>query len=107
MLAVPPLAFVRTDESEAVLILHMGRSLCGHDGIVHGGMIATVFDEALGRNVSSGSINNSGPKTNALIIGSAEHTIQHRSDRNTQYAVQEANQGGSSEHTTAPYRSRA
>jgi len=53
MLAVPPLAFVRTDESEAVLILHMGRSLCGHDGIVHGGMIATVFDEALGRNVSS------------------------------------------------------
>lgn len=51
MLAVPPLAFVKTDESEAVLILHLGRSLCGHDGIIHGGMIATIFDEALGRNV--------------------------------------------------------
>ncbi|KAH8082289.1 HotDog domain-containing protein [Filobasidium floriforme] len=50
MLAVPPLAFVKTDESEAVLILHLGRSLCGHDGIIHGGMIATIFDEALGRN---------------------------------------------------------
>lgn len=53
MLAVPPLAFVKTDESEAVLILHLGRSLCGHDGIIHGGMIATIFDEALGRNVRS------------------------------------------------------
>ena len=51
MLAVPPLAFVKNDESEAVLILHLGRSLCGHDGIIHGGMIATIFDEALGRNV--------------------------------------------------------
>lgn len=25
----------------------MGRSLCGHDGIVHGGMLATLLDEAL------------------------------------------------------------
>jgi len=55
MLAVPPLAFVKTDESEAVLILHLGRSLCGHDGIIHGGMIATIFDEALGRNVRTTS----------------------------------------------------
>lgn len=27
--------------------------MCGHDGIVHGGMVATVLDEATGRNVSS------------------------------------------------------
>lgn len=50
LLAVPPIAFVKNDESEAIIILHLGRSLCGHDGIVHGGLIATVFDEALGRN---------------------------------------------------------
>lgn len=53
LLAIPPIAFVKADESQAVLILHLGRSLCGHDGIVHGGLVATVFDEALGRNVSS------------------------------------------------------
>jgi acyl-coenzyme A thioesterase PaaI-like protein len=29
----------------------MGRALCGHDGIIHGGLIATVFDETLARNV--------------------------------------------------------
>jgi acyl-coenzyme A thioesterase PaaI-like protein len=32
-------------------IVHMGRALCGHDGIIHGGLIATVFDETLARNV--------------------------------------------------------
>jgi len=31
------------------MVLHMGRGLCGHDGIIHGGLIATVFDEALAR----------------------------------------------------------
>jgi hypothetical protein len=51
-LAVPPLVFAKEDESEAILVLHFGRSLCGHDGIVHGGMVATVFDEATARNVS-------------------------------------------------------
>lgn len=48
-LALPPLLRVKEDESETVGILHFGRGLCGHDGIVHGGLIATVFDESLGR----------------------------------------------------------
>lgn len=26
--------------------------MCGHDGIIHGGLLATVLDESLGRNVS-------------------------------------------------------
>lgn len=34
------------------VVLHLGRALCGHDGIVHGGLLATVFDETLARNVS-------------------------------------------------------
>jgi acyl-coenzyme A thioesterase PaaI-like protein len=38
--------------ADFVAIVHMGRALCGHDGIIHGGLIATVFDETLARNVS-------------------------------------------------------
>lgn len=52
MLAVPPMVFAREDESEAVVVVHLGRSMCGHDGIVHGGMVGVVLDEATGRNVS-------------------------------------------------------
>ncbi|KAJ6548208.1 HotDog domain-containing protein [Mycena vulgaris] len=49
-LALFPLARVRKDESAAVIFIHLGRGLCGHDGIVHGGLLATLLDEALGRN---------------------------------------------------------
>lgn len=56
MLAVPPMVFAREDESEAVVIVHLGRSMCGHDGIVHGGMVGVVLDEATGRNVSWRSV---------------------------------------------------
>ncbi|KAJ7653642.1 HotDog domain-containing protein [Mycena polygramma] len=49
-LALFPLARVKKDESEAVIFIHLGRGLCGHDGIVHGGLLATLLDEALARN---------------------------------------------------------
>ncbi|KAL7412755.1 HotDog domain-containing protein [Mrakia frigida] len=49
-LAIPPIVFAKEDESEALVVVHLGRSLCGHDGIVHGGMVATILDEATGRN---------------------------------------------------------
>ncbi|KAJ7084625.1 HotDog domain-containing protein [Mycena belliarum] len=49
-LALFPLARVRKDEQAAVIFLHVGRGLCGHDGIVHGGLLATLLDEALARN---------------------------------------------------------
>ncbi|KAG8684906.1 hypothetical protein FRC08_013421 [Ceratobasidium sp. 394] len=49
-LALPPLVFAKDDESEAIVIVHVGRSLCGHDGIVHGGLLATLLDESLARN---------------------------------------------------------
>jgi acyl-coenzyme A thioesterase PaaI-like protein len=42
---------VKKDESEACVFVHLGRGLCGHDGIVHGGLLATLLDEALARNV--------------------------------------------------------
>ncbi|KAJ7736031.1 Thioesterase/thiol ester dehydrase-isomerase [Mycena maculata] len=49
-LALLPLARVRKDASGSVTFVHLGRGLCGHDGIVHGGLLATLLDEALGRN---------------------------------------------------------
>ncbi|KAF7978660.1 hypothetical protein HWV62_45182 [Athelia sp. TMB] len=48
-LALPALVRVRRDESESLVLVHLGRDLCGHDGIVHGGMLAALLDEALGR----------------------------------------------------------
>ena len=51
-LALLPLVRARVDESEALVIVHVGRGLCGHDGIVHGGLLATLLDETLARTVS-------------------------------------------------------
>lgn len=51
-LTLPPLVRARKDESEAIGIVHLGTALCGHEGIVHGGMLATLLDESLGRIVS-------------------------------------------------------
>ncbi|KAG8778572.1 hypothetical protein FRC15_010665 [Serendipita sp. 397] len=48
-MAIPPLLFVRTDEKAITGVMHLGRSICGHDGIVHGGAIATLFDDAFFR----------------------------------------------------------
>ena len=52
-LSIPGLVRARNDESESVIIVHVGRGLCGHDGIVHGGLLATLLDEGLGRTVRS------------------------------------------------------
>ncbi|KAG8805943.1 hypothetical protein FRC17_005258 [Serendipita sp. 399] len=48
-MAIPPLLFIRTDEKAITGVMHLGRSICGHDGIVHGGAIATLFDDAFFR----------------------------------------------------------
>lgn len=39
-------------QANVTAVIHLGRALCGHDGIIHGGIISTVFDESLARNVS-------------------------------------------------------
>lgn len=74
MFAVPPLLFYTPDNKECVAIMHLGESLsftvesirnvwlnrlsalgskmCGHNGIVHGGLLATILDEAVARPVS-------------------------------------------------------
>jgi acyl-coenzyme A thioesterase PaaI-like protein len=48
-LAFTPLVRARKDESESIIVVHVGRGLCGHDGIIHGGLLATLLDEGLGR----------------------------------------------------------
>lgn len=32
---------------DAFVFFHLGQSLCGHEGIIHGGLLATLCDEAL------------------------------------------------------------
>lgn len=46
-MAILPLARIRPDQQETWFFVHLGRKLCGHDGIVHGGLIATLLDETL------------------------------------------------------------
>ncbi|KAJ7288621.1 HotDog domain-containing protein [Mycena rebaudengoi] len=48
--ALFPLARVRRDESEAHVFVHVGRKMCGHEGIVHGGFLAVLLDEVMTRN---------------------------------------------------------
>lgn len=49
--AVPPLVFTSRDNKQGVFVLHLGDHMCGHEGIVHGGLLATLCDEALARTV--------------------------------------------------------
>ncbi|KAF8528419.1 HotDog domain-containing protein [Hysterangium stoloniferum] len=49
-IAVPPIVRAKKDETEAWVFIHLGRGVCGHDGIVHGGLLSTLLDEGCGRN---------------------------------------------------------
>ncbi|KAI8082761.1 HotDog domain-containing protein [Halteromyces radiatus] len=44
---VPPVVFYNQSRTETMIVVHLGTELCGHDGIIHGGLLATVLDEAL------------------------------------------------------------
>ncbi|GAB1739395.1 hypothetical protein NU219Hw_g4355t1 [Hortaea werneckii] len=50
-IAVPPLMFADKDAALPTLtsISYLGPALCGHPGIVHGGLLATLLDEGLAR----------------------------------------------------------
>ncbi|KAK7757847.1 hypothetical protein SLS62_000225 [Diatrype stigma] len=49
LVAVPPVVFTEQDGKSLVSITHLGADLCGHPGIVHGGLLATLLDEGLAR----------------------------------------------------------
>lgn len=45
---MPPLVFC--DEGKKLVSLsYLGEDLCGHVGMIHGGLLATLLDEAMGR----------------------------------------------------------
>ncbi|KAI0171993.1 Adenylylsulfate kinase-domain-containing protein [Hypoxylon sp. FL1284] len=48
-IAVPPLAFAEGGGRSLVSMMFLGDELCGHPGIVHGGLLATLLDEGLAR----------------------------------------------------------
>ncbi|KAH9887793.1 Adenylylsulfate kinase-domain-containing protein [Xylariomycetidae sp. FL2044] len=48
-IVVPPLAFAEAGGKSLVSITYLGAELCGHPGIVHGGLLATLLDEGLVR----------------------------------------------------------
>jgi hypothetical protein len=52
-IVVPPVVFYNKDRTQVTVVVHLGKELCGHDGIVHGGLLATLLDEALALVVSS------------------------------------------------------
>ncbi|CAD6565680.1 MAG: hypothetical protein CYPHOPRED_005903 [Cyphobasidiales sp. Tagirdzhanova-0007] len=49
MFAVPAILFSTSDDKESIAVIHAGDALCGHNGIIHGGLLATILDEALAR----------------------------------------------------------
>lgn len=46
---VPPYAWMDAGGREFVSVAYVGDDLCGHPGIVHGGLLATMLDEGLAR----------------------------------------------------------
>ena len=47
--AVPPVVFAEQGGKSLVSITHLGNELCGHSGIIHGGLLAVLLDEGLAR----------------------------------------------------------
>ncbi|KAI0402056.1 Thioesterase/thiol ester dehydrase-isomerase [Xylaria palmicola] len=48
-IVVPPLVFEEDGGKSMVAISYLGNELCGHPGIIHGGLLATMLDEGLAR----------------------------------------------------------
>lgn len=48
-IVVPPLTFSEKGGKTLTAICYLGRDLCGHPNIIHGGLLATMLDEAMAR----------------------------------------------------------
>lgn len=48
-IVVPPYFFNERGGKSIVSLMYLGSDICGHPGIVHGGMLATILDEGLAR----------------------------------------------------------
>jgi hypothetical protein len=50
-ITVKPVTFYNDRTKEFVVVMHVGQDVCGHRGLVHGGFLATMLDECLGKTV--------------------------------------------------------
>jgi len=50
-ISVKPVTFYNDKTKEFIAVMHVGQDMCGHRGLVHGGFLATVLDECLGKTV--------------------------------------------------------
>lgn len=48
-ISIPPYVFNEENGKSMTMIMHLGRDICGHPGIIHGGLLATLLDEGLAR----------------------------------------------------------
>ncbi|KAJ5950960.1 uncharacterized protein N7479_009373 [Penicillium vulpinum] len=48
-IVVPPYVFSQRDGKTMVSLMYLGGDVCGHQGIIHGGLLATLLDEGLAR----------------------------------------------------------
>lgn len=48
-IVVPPVVFSEDGGKSLVSISYLGADVCGHPGVVHGGLLATMLDEGLAR----------------------------------------------------------
>ncbi|KAJ5489231.1 hypothetical protein N7539_004121 [Penicillium diatomitis] len=48
-LVVPPIVFSHREGKSLSSFMYLGSDICGHPGIIHGGMLATLLDEGLAR----------------------------------------------------------
>ena len=46
---VPPLSFGEEGGKSMTILYYLGSDLCGHPGIIHGGLLATILDEGMAR----------------------------------------------------------
>ncbi|KAJ5185451.1 Thioesterase superfamily [Penicillium cf. griseofulvum] len=48
-IVVPPYVFSERDGKSMISLMYLGGDVCGHQGIIHGGLLATLLDEGLAR----------------------------------------------------------
>ena len=48
-IVVPPFIFSEREGKSLVSLMYLGSDICGHPGIIHGGLLATLLDEGLAR----------------------------------------------------------
>jgi hypothetical protein len=93
-LALRPLVRAKKDETGSILFVHVGRGLCGHDGIIHGGLLATLLDESLARTVRwFGFFSSTDNMYGKVMTGDKQFSRTSRRYRQTRRQLHSANAG--------------